>query len=89
MPVMPVMTIGTKNWEEEMAAIKAMPERLVKESKENEARIKLQEEKIVRLTRNLKKQPARSFIKSLESEEEEKASVQSEAYDTQGRPGKP
>jgi len=36
-----VMTIGTNNLEEEMASIKAMLERLVKESKEQEVRIKL------------------------------------------------
>ena len=40
------MTIGTNNLEEEMAAMKAILERLVKESEEKEARIKLQEEKI-------------------------------------------
>jgi len=41
-------------------------------------RIKLQEEKIARLTRKLEKRPARSFKKSSESEEEQRASVQSE-----------
>jgi len=66
--VMPVMTIGTNNLEEEVAAIKAMLERLVKDSEEKEARIKLQEEKIARLTRKLEKQPARSLAKSLKSE---------------------
>ena len=52
--VMLVMTIGTNNLEEEMAAMKAMLERLVKDSEEKEAHIKLQEEKIARLTRNLR-----------------------------------
>jgi len=52
--VMPVMTIGTNNLEEEMAIMKAMLERLVKESEEKEA----QEEKIARMTRKLEKQPA-------------------------------
>jgi len=55
--VMLVMTTGTNNLEEEMPAMKAMLERLVKESEKKEARIKLQEEKIARLTRGLKKQP--------------------------------
>jgi len=41
--VMLVMTIGTNNLEEEMAAMKAMLERLIKESEENEERINLQE----------------------------------------------
>jgi len=51
--VMPVMTIGTNNLKEEMAVMKAMLERLVKESKE--ARIKLQGEKIARLTKKVEK----------------------------------
>jgi len=54
--VMPVMTIGTNNLEEEMADMKAMLERLVEESEEKEVRIKLHEEKIARLTRKLEKQ---------------------------------
>jgi len=36
-----VMTIGTNNLEEEMAAMKAILERLIKKSEEKEARIKL------------------------------------------------
>jgi len=40
-----------------MTAMTAMLERLVKESKEKEARIKLQEEKIARMTRKLEKRP--------------------------------
>jgi len=78
--VVPVITIGAKNLEEDMAAIKAMLERLVKEKEEKEARIKLHEEKIARLTRKLEK-PARSIVKSSEIEEEERVSVQSEAFD--------
>ena len=78
---MPIMTIGTNNLEDEMVAMKAMLEWLVKESKEKEAHIKLQEEKIARLTRNLEKWLARSLTKSLESYEEKRASVQSEASD--------
>ena len=76
-----VMTIRTNNVEEEMALIKAMLERLVKENEKKEACIKLHEEKIDRLTRKLEKRPARSLIKSSESEEEERAFVQSEASD--------
>jgi len=38
--VMPVKTIGTNKLEEEMAAMKAMLEGLVKESEEKEARVK-------------------------------------------------
>jgi len=39
---MPIMLISTKNLEEKMVAMKAMLERLVKESEEKEAYIKLQ-----------------------------------------------
>jgi len=52
------MTIGTNNLEEEMAAMNSMLERLVKETEEKELRIKLQEEKIARLTKKLEKRPA-------------------------------
>ena len=55
--VMPVMTIGMNNLKAEMATMKAMLEGLIKESEEKEARIKLQEEKIARLTKKLKKRP--------------------------------
>jgi len=62
------MTIGTNSLEEEMVVVKAMKamlERLIKESEEKEARIKSQEEKIARLTRKLEKRPARSTAKKL------------------------
>ena len=55
--VMPIMTIGTNNFEEEMAAMKAMLEQFVKESEEKDVHIKSQEERIARLTRKLEKQP--------------------------------
>jgi len=61
-----VITIGTNNLEEEMIAIKAMLKRFIKESEAKEAGNKLQEEKIARLTRKLKKRPARSLAKSSE-----------------------
>jgi len=38
-----------------MAAMNAMLEKLIKENEEKEARIKLQEEKIFRLTKKLKR----------------------------------
>jgi len=52
-----------------------MLERLVKESEEKKVRMKLQEEKITRLTKKLEKRPAQSLVKGLESEEEERAFV--------------
>jgi len=52
--VRPLITIGTNNLKEEMDA---MLERLVMESEEKEACIKLPEEKITRLTRKLEKRP--------------------------------
>jgi len=79
--IMPVMAIATNNLEEEMAAMNAMLERLAKENKEKVVCIKLHEEKIARLTRKLEKRPARSLVKSSESEEEERASIPREASD--------
>jgi len=61
---MPVMTIGTNNMEEEMATMKVMLERLIKENEEKEARIKLHKEKITRLTRKFEKRPAQSIVKT-------------------------
>jgi len=52
---MPVMTIGTNNWKEEMATLKALLENLVKENDKKEARIKLQEEKNARMTAKMEK----------------------------------
>ena len=79
--VMPIMTICINNLEEEMATIKAMLERPIKESEQKEVRINLQEEKIASLIRKLQKRPAPSSSKGLESEKEEKTSIQSEAFD--------
>ena len=64
-----------------MAAMKAMLERLVKESEEREVRITVLEEKITRLTKKMEKWPTRSSTKNSESEDEEKASIQSEHSD--------
>ena len=61
-----------------MAAMKATPEKLIKENEEKEVRIKLQEEKIARLIKKLEKWLARSSTKNLESEDDEKASIPSE-----------
>ena len=72
---MPVMTISTNHIEEEMAVMKPMLERLVKENEEKEVRIKLHKEKITRITRKLEKWPIRSLVKSSESEEEEKTFI--------------
>ena len=52
---MQVMTIVTNNLEEDMAALNSMLERLIKKSEEEEAHIKLQEEKIATLSRKLEK----------------------------------
>jgi len=64
-----------------MASMKSMLELIVKESEKKEAHIKLQEEKITRLTIKLEKRPTRSLAKSSETEVEERAFVQSEASD--------
>jgi len=44
---MPVKTIGTNNLEEEMAAMKARLESLIKESEEKDVSIKLYEERLL------------------------------------------
>ena len=83
--IMPVMTIVISNLKEEMAAIKAMLEKFIKENEEKEARVKLQAEKITRLARKLGKRLAGSFTQNSKSEDEEKASVQSEHSDEEVR----
>jgi len=54
-------------------------EKLTKESEEKDAWIKLQDEKIAKLTKKLEKWPARFVTKDSESEEEVKSSLHSEA----------
>jgi len=75
---MPLMRIGTNNWEEERVAMKATLEKLTEDNKEKKTHIKLQEEKIARLTTKLEKQLAQSFTKTSKIKEE-KVSIQSEA----------
>ena len=53
--VMPPMMTGTTTLEEEMANMKVILEKLTRDNKEKVARIKLQEEKITKLTRKLEK----------------------------------
>jgi len=49
------MMTSSTSLEEDMANIKAILEKLTRESEEKEARIKFQEEKIAKLTKNLEK----------------------------------
>jgi len=49
--------IGSTGFEDEMANMKAILEKLTKESEEKEARIKLQAEKIAKLTKKLENDP--------------------------------
>ena len=56
--VMPAIMIGTTTPEEEMANIKAILEKLTRENEGKEACIKLQEEKITKLTKKIEKRPA-------------------------------
>ena len=53
--IMPVMTIGISNLEEEMAAMTAMLENFIKQNERKEACIKLQEENITRVTKKVDK----------------------------------
>ena len=54
---------STTTLKEEMANVKAILEKLTMENEETEARIKLQKEKIAKLTRKLEKRPAQSSQK--------------------------
>jgi len=58
--IMPIMMIGVVNFEEEFASMTATLERLSKESVEKDARIKRQEEHIVKLLKKLDKGPCAS-----------------------------
>jgi len=63
--------------------MKAILEKLTRENEEKEARIKLPEEKIARLTRKLEKWLASSSTKDSESEDSEKVSIHTEASDSE------
>ena len=56
--VMLAMMTGSTTLEEEMANMKAILEKLTRESEEKEARINFQEEKIAQLTKKLEKRSA-------------------------------
>jgi len=56
--VVPPMMTSLTTMEEEMENMKAILEKLTKESEEKEACIKLQEEKIAKLTKKLEKRSA-------------------------------
>ena len=68
-----------------MVKMKDILEKLTKNNEEKEARIKLQEEKIAKLTRKLEKRPAQSFTKDSKSEDSEKMSIHIEASDSEKR----
>jgi len=80
---MTAMMTGTTTLEEEMANMKAILEKLTRDNEEKEARIKLQEEKIAKLTRKLEEQPAQSSTKDSESEDSEKMSIHNEASNSE------
>jgi len=80
---MPVKTIGTNNLEEEMAAMKARLESLIKESEEKDVSIKLYEERLLGWPRSWTSDRPDAAQKNSESEEEERASAQSETSDNE------
>jgi len=71
---MPAMMIGVVNFEEEFASMKATLERLSKESAEKDARIRRQEEHIVKLLKKLDKGPRASSTRGASSNEDKKGS---------------
>jgi len=75
---MSVMMIGAVNFQEEFASMKATLEGLSKESSEQDARIKCQEEHIAKLLKKLDKGPRASSNRCISSDEDEKGSNRSE-----------
>jgi len=69
-----------------MANMKVTLQKLTKESKEKEGPIKVQKEKIAKLTKKLEKWSAQSSTKGLESEDLEKVFVYSELSDSEKQP---
>ena len=86
--VMPAMMIGPTTLEEEMTNMKAILEKLTRDNEEKKVRIKLQAEKIAKLTRKLEKRSAQSSIKHSESEDSEKVSIHTEAFDSEKQSNK-
>ena len=77
--IMPAMMIGVVDFDEEFASMKAMLERLSKESVKKDARIKRQEEQITKLLKKLDKGPRASSNRGASSDEDKKESNRSEA----------
>jgi len=80
--------IGSTTLEKEMANMKAILEKLTRESEENEACIKLQAEKIAKLTKKLEKRSTQSFAKYSDSEDLGKVSAHIEASGKERQPKK-
>ena len=80
--VMPILTIGANNLEEEMVTMKAMLQKHTKQSNEKEVCIKIQEEKDLQADKEIGNAGlAQSATKDLGSEEELKASIRTDTYD--------
>ena len=90
--IMPTMMIGAVNLEEEFVGMKAMLERLSKESAEKDTHIKRQEEHIAKLLKKLDEGLRASSNRGASSDENEKGSNRSEAFEDDGgskKGGKP
>jgi len=72
--IMPAMMIGVVNFEEEFASMKAVSEKLSKESVEKDARIKRKEEHIAMLPKKLDKGPCALSNRGPSSDEDKKGS---------------
>jgi len=71
-----------------MANMKVILEKFTRESTEKEACVKLQEEKIAKLTKKLEKRSTQSSAKDSESDDSEKVSVHIETSDNEKQPKK-
>jgi len=74
-----ILTIGTRNWEEEIAAIKAMLQKLTRRVKKRKRASSFKKRRPPKLTRKLKKWLAWAATKDSKRKEVVKTFVHSEA----------
>ena len=79
--IMPVMMTGAANLEEQLASMKAILDRLSKESAEKDAQIKRQNDQIAELTKKLEKKFSEASNKGSGAEDSDKESHHSEESD--------
>jgi len=81
--IMPVMVIEVTNIEEQLASMKATPDKLLKESVEKDAQIKRQNKQIADLTKKLEKRPIETSNKCSDVEDSDHESYYNEKSDNE------